>query len=94
MPRKRFSTSVTPTMTVMELAQHEVLDSLDRLELAVYLRLVGAWGEQKTRRVHIKNIDLSREVRGVIRALHRLEDKDLIKISYDNDKRNRTIEVL
>jgi len=89
----RSNTRITANTKVAELANNTILDSLDGPELVVYLRLIAETKRQGTRRIQVINAALFRRPQRVAEALGKLEDRGLIKISYDDSVLRRTIEV-
>lgn len=86
-------TRLTAKSTLAHLAKHSLLDSLTGSELVVYVRLVAAVGEQRTKRVKILNAALHGDARTAGRALRKLEDHGLIRVHDDGSRFHRTIEV-
>lgn len=91
--KQRSNARPIASTTVRRLAQMSILDTLAGAELAVYIRLIAATADHKTRLVQVVNVDLYAEPRTAARALRRLEDAGLIKVNYDGSKLGRTIEV-
>lgn len=88
------SNTLRPTTTIQVLARSTLLESLTGPELVVYLRLLGAVGDQKSQRITIINAHLYRNIRTAVAALRSLENYGLVRISYENMRAiNRTIEV-
>lgn len=82
-----------PKMTVRQLANLSLLDTLDDgVSLAVYLRLVAATASQHTRTVSITNAELHSQPRRAMTALQRLQCHGLVNVKYDGAV-SRTIEV-
>src|ERR1700744_943985 len=86
---------LNPNTRLVALARDPILDALSGLQLPIYLKLIGAWGEQRTRRVKITNQELYRDNRTAVRVLHQLEDRGLIRLHYaDRSGTGRVIEVM
>lgn len=86
------SANLTPDTKITALAKHPILDSLSGPQLVVYLRLIAATGAQG-RRVRVINLELYRDARTAVSALHSLEEMGLIKITHDGGLLRRQIEV-
>lgn len=89
--------NLTPKTNIRALVRDPLFESLDGLELPIYLKLVCAWGEQKSRRVKMFNAQLYRDSRTAVRVLHQLEERGLIKLHYKptgRDLRDREIEIV
>jgi hypothetical protein len=86
--------SLSPQTTIATLAKHSLIDTLTGPQLVVYIKLLGARQEQRTRKVSILNSQLQRDARTAVRALRELENMGLVKIRYEDGTRiGRTIEV-
>lgn len=89
----RTNERITPKTSVANLANNALLDALTGPQLVVYLRLIRATADQRTRTVHIINSLLYRDSRTAARALRELEDMGLIKVELGNSPLDRKIEV-
>ncbi len=89
----RTKAKLTPHTTIAQLANNTILDALTGPQLVIYLRLVAATAEQRSRTVHVLNSMLYRDTRTATRALVELEQMRLVKLSYGRSALERAIEV-
>jgi predicted transcriptional regulator len=89
----RSNDRISPKTTLVNLANNSLLDALTGPQLVVYLRLLRAVAEQRSRSVQIINSLLYRDARTAARALRELEDMGLIKVEQGARPLDRKIEV-
>jgi len=84
-----------PGAKLTAIARSPLLNELSPIELIVYLRLVGMSSSSRRGRIAPRNAELYRWPRATIDAVHKLQERKLIRIHYSHgDHGGRQIEVL